>query len=170
MVERNAWRIVQVCSRVSFFCALPSRPLLPSHARADSTSLGAHFLPPLPPAAHLHRAIKEAYDLGQLKLDDLWASPSCEAFWKGLVESPHPSVRTLAERVKGDLHVRECSEAEAATATNTLQMELKPRVLDPTVLLEGGKTARLTELDEDYARKVDHYRKSKKGRRTFVLE
>lgn len=132
---------------------------------APSHSLSPHSL-----AVHLNRAIKEAYDLGQLELDDLWASPSCEAFWQGIVESPHPSVRTLAERVKGDLHVRECSEAEAATATNTLQMELKPRVLDPTVLLEGGKTARLTELDLDYARKVDDYRNSKKGRRTFVLE
>lgn len=66
--------------------------------------------------------------------------------------------------------MRECSEAEAATATNTLQMELKPRVLDPTVLLEGGKTMRLTELDPDYARRVAVYRASKKGRRTFVLE
>jgi hypothetical protein len=150
------------------FRAIFAAPLL---FRALTSAPSALTLSHLAPA-RLHRAIKEAYDLGQLKLDDLWASPSCEAFWQDLVESPHPSVRTLAERVKADLHVRECSEAEAeaATATNTLQMELKPRVLDPTVLLEGGKTAKLTDLDEDYAKKVDLYRKSKKGRRTFVLE
>ena len=108
--------------------------------------------------------------MGQLQFEDLYASPSCEAFWQGLVESPHISVRTLAERVKGDIRVREVSTEEADQAPNTLQLELQPRVLDPTVLLDNRKTASLTELDQEYATKVDVYRKSKKGRRTFVLE
>lgn len=151
MVECRSRHALQVCSRV---CNIPVWHI--------------YLANPLSPC----RAIRAAFDCGQLQLEDLWASPSCEAFWQGIVESPHDSVRALAERVKGDIRVREVSadSEEAARATNTLQLELKPRVLDPTVLLEGGKTASLTELDTDYARKVDEYRKSKKGRRTFVLE
>lgn len=80
-------------------------------------------------------------------------------------------MRELASKVRPNLHVREVRSGEQLAAdAETMEMELKPRVLDPTVLLEGGGTARLTELDVEYAEKVRSYKASKKGRRTFVLE
>lgn len=46
------------------------------------------------------------------------------------------------------------------------EIELKPRTLDPSVLI-AGKALPLSSIDLDYARSVAEYRASKKGRRRF---
>lgn len=125
----------------------------------------------IPP--RLHSTITAAFDVKQLAYEDLWSAPSCDAFWERLVNSPHPRVRDLASRVKGNIRVQELQreEAETLTESHKVELELKPRVLDPTVVLLGhdSEPRPLSAFDPDYARKVSEYKASKKGRRFFEV-
>lgn len=53
-------------------------------------------------------------------------------------------------------------------------MKLKVRVLDPSIAIYGeeGKIVgveKLSEIDEGYKERIEEYRKSKEGERTFVI-
>lgn len=113
------------------------------------------------------RAIAEAFRLDLLTKDDLWASEgSDEDFWRQLVESPSQEVRRLVARVRGSLNATEVASQDAGE--EVLQLSLKTRTLDPSVLVDGA-TRRLSELDSDYAEKLEAYKACKRGARWFRI-
>lgn len=113
--------------------------------------------PPIPlPTADLpypsHSALKEAFRLKSITLEDFWRAESCDDFWKRCVESPHPSVRTLAAKVRPGLVARELQPGHVAgPGEDVIAVRCKVRAVDPPVLVPEGGTRLLSEVDGEYA-------------------
>lgn len=50
-----------------------------------------------------------------------------------------------------------------------IRLSIKTRTLDPSVLVDGVATRRLSELDSEYAEKLEAYKASKSGARWFSI-
>lgn len=76
--------------------------------------------------------------------------------------------------MRSNLRARELKEGESEEGKEILRMKLKVRVLDPPIAIygESGKIVgveKLSEIDLDYRERIEEYRKSKEGERTFVI-
>lgn len=98
---------------------------------------------------------------GQLHFDDLWRQTD-EEFWQALVDSTHAEVRKLAARVV-PIRAVEC----ASEAPGAVELQIKTRTLDPSVL-SNGKAVPLSTLDDEYKRKREDYIARKQGTKYYV--
>ncbi|KAK4703436.1 hypothetical protein P7C70_g2783, partial [Phenoliferia sp. Uapishka_3] len=109
-----------------------------------------------------------AYQAGSVDRASMWAVRDDE-FWRGLVESPLPAVHLAASRVTDTLRAKEIGEEESIHEDEAeLRMILKPRVVDPSVVVEGRKVP-LSEIDEDFRVKLEKYKASKVGEKRFRI-
>ena len=98
----------------------------------------------------------------------MWSTPDVE-FWRRLTDSPLPAVHLAAAKVRPSLRATEIAEDEPLGEGIELRMFLKPRVIDPSVVVDGRKVP-LSHLDSDYLQRLTTYKASKAGEKRYRVE
>ncbi|KAL8280904.1 hypothetical protein RQP46_006583 [Phenoliferia psychrophenolica] len=115
-------------------------------------------------------AYKTAYEAGHLTRLEMWQLSDVD-LWTRLISSPLPAVRLAASMVTPSLQATEIGEDDELGESGEieLRMWLKPRVIDPSVVVEGRKVP-LSELDHEFRDEVRRYKASKSCEKRFRVE
>jgi len=85
------------------------------------------------------------------------------------VDSAHASVRALASKVRPGLVARELLPGEAAQpGQDVIEVRCKVRAVDPPVLVPGGGTRLLSEVDGEYATLLAAHR-ARAGEKKYLI-